>query len=93
MEIGVSTNSAQMLGLPSAMARGRGDADVIAAVEQVTGGDTLIGVGNVTIMRSGDFGRICERATVRLTADEREELIQRLMEHRFADLTTGLGER
>lgn len=79
------------LGLPSAQARGVDHADIISAVEQTSNGDSLITLGHLPIMFSGRLGQVREQGTVRLTPTEREELIARLMEHRFTDLTAGLS--
>lgn len=80
----------KLLGLAVPQARGSQSADVVCAVEQVTGGDTLVSVGTVWI-RSGGVGRVNEKATLRLSPAEREELIRLLSDHRFADLAATLG--
>lgn len=79
------------LGVAVPTARGEADAHLITAVEQVTGGDTLITFANATIFRSGEMGRYSSSRAVRLTAEEREYLIRLLSDHRFAEMTAEFG--
>ncbi len=74
------------IGLASAMSRGTSEADVISSVEQVAGGDLLVSVGSVFIGRSGDLGRLHEQAVIRLTAADRDRLIEALTWARTSDL-------
>jgi adenylate kinase len=68
------------------------DYTVISRVEQLVGcGDTLIAVGTVSHRYAGGFGTVRSVETVRLAQAEREELIQRLSDHRFSDLATALN--
>lgn len=80
------------LGIASPADRNASSADVITAVEQVNGGDSLITVSTVTIHDSGRLGRFMEKAVLRLTPREREELIKHLMAHRLDDITATLNE-
>jgi hypothetical protein len=59
---------------------------VIADVEQMTGGDTVLTIGQA--MQSG---RLSGVETIRLTPAEREQLIQDLIAHRFADIADALN--
>lgn len=74
------------LGLPCALARRTSEATIISSVEQINDGSTLLTFADAAVMPNERLGRIRERGAVRLTPDEREELIARLMDHRFAAL-------
>jgi hypothetical protein len=73
-------------------ARGEQNANLITAVEQVVGGDTLIAIARAGISRDGEIGRFYNTETIRLNPAERELLIRLLADHRFADLTATIGE-
>lgn len=87
----MSENQALLGGVVPAE-RGEDHAYVISAVEQVTGGDTLLSYSSASINRSGVVGRLSLTKTVRLTPDEREHLIRQLLDHRFADLAASLDD-
>lgn len=69
---------------------GHESSPVITGIEQVTSGDTLVTFGVVTRFDSGRIGSVSSPRTVRLTPAEREDLIQRLTDHRFADIAAGI---
>lgn len=76
-----------LYGYTAANERGASSAEVIVSVENVSGGDTLLALGHVLINRYGDaYGRISDRGTVRLTAADRDRLIDTLSLARSVDV-------
>jgi hypothetical protein len=65
------------IGVASGRERGAPDIDVISAVERI-GNDLQVTVGRTLLSRHGDVGRIFEKATVRLTVDDLDRLINTL---------------
>jgi hypothetical protein len=88
---GESAVSSGPLGLPSAFDRNLDSATIVSAVEQLTGGETVLTFATITLLSSGRLGPVREQGSVRLTPQEREDLIAKLMDHRFVGIAADLG--
>lgn len=75
--------SGEPIGVASARERNARDADAVVAVERI-GGDLMVTVGQVPIREYGDLGRPFEKAQIRLTPADLDELIETLSTARAA---------